>query len=110
MINATITIDQFTNLLRRVEKLEHREVNINEVREDYHEIKKTVAVTDTKFDSLEEKMDFRFDAVDARFNSLEKSVDTRLDMIWKLLVVMLGATFLMFGTLITILLRLFGVI
>ena len=50
MANATVTIDQFTKLLKRVEKLEygHKEIShnveddINELKEDYHSIKKDV--------------------------------------------------------------------
>ena len=55
MPNGTITIDQFNNILKRLEKLEHREIGIEKLEEDYHTIKKDVAITDTKLDSFAEK-------------------------------------------------------
>ncbi len=66
MANATVTIDQFKNLLKRVETLEHKhkeieipvtiEKDVHELKVDYHEIKKDVAVGDTKIDSFRERV------------------------------------------------------
>ena len=72
MANTHITIDQFENLLKRVEKLEYRteEVDVCELKERYYNIEKEVAVTDTKIDSLEKVMNERFNTVDEKINSL----------------------------------------
>lgn len=64
MANASITIDQFKDVLKRLEKLEHRGVEvpintnkeINELKEKYYGIDKRTEVTDTKIDSLRTEM------------------------------------------------------
>jgi len=98
MANAYITIDQFENLLKRVEKLEYREIpGFDELKDEYHKIEKEVAVTDTKIDAikielkqeinaLRVEMNEKFNTMNEKFNSLEK----RFTMMWGLQV----ATFL----------------
>ena len=78
MANTHITIDQFENLLKRVEKLEYRteEVDVDEVKERYYKIEKEVAVTDTKIDSLEKVMNERFNTVDERFNTVDEKINS----------------------------------
>jgi len=66
MANAYITIDQFENLLKRVEKLEYREI--------------------PGLDELKDEMNEKFNTMNEKFNSLEK----RFTMMWGLQV----ATFL----------------
>jgi len=98
MANAYITIDQFENLLKRVEKLEYREIpGLDELKDEYHKIEKEVAVTDTKIDAIKTElkqeinalrveMNEKFNTMNEKFNSLEK----RFTMMWGLQV----ATFL----------------
>jgi len=129
MANAYITVDKYEKLLKRVEELEHREVGVpididrevNELKEDYHEIKKDVAVTDTKIDSVEKVMNERFNGLegrmDERFNTLDEkftgkfdSLEKRFTMLWALQVATFLAILAIFGTLIGIMFKLFGVI
>jgi len=83
MVNTHITANQYEELLKRIEKVEHREVAVDELKEEYHNIKKDVAVMDTKFDNKLETLRVE---MNERFNSLEK----RFAMMWALQV----ATFL----------------
>ena len=116
MSNAHITINQYEELLRRIEKVEykHKEIptiiekDIGELKEEYHEIKKDAAVTDTKIGALDKKIDFKFDSLDKKIDLLRNDTDKRFDMMWKLLIVILGAILGIFGTLIGILYKLFS--
>ena len=118
MANAYITVDKYEKLLKRVEELEHREVGVpididrevNELKEDYHEIKKDVAVTDTKIDGLEARMDERFNTLDEKFTGKFDSLEKRFTMLWALQVATFLAILAIFGTLIGIMFKLFGVI
>ncbi len=107
MSNANITINQYQELLKRItgleQKVESKNIFVDELKEDYPHIKKTVAITDIKFNSLEEKIDYRFDIVDERFKSLHnenKAIHRELDRMWKIQLVMLAAILGMFAALI----------
>ncbi|PKP54601.1 MAG: hypothetical protein CVT90_00455 [Candidatus Altiarchaeales archaeon HGW-Altiarchaeales-3] len=77
---TTITIDQFKNILGRVEKLEHKyeeipvdiHKDINELKEDYHTVKKDIAVSDTKIDSFRMEFHTEIKLVRIEIKSLEK--------------------------------------
>ena len=92
MSNINITIDQFKDLLKRVEKLEQREaaVDIDELNEKYHNIEKEVAVTDTKIDALRVEMNEKFNTMNEKFDGKFDSLEKRLDMMWKVQLLTLG--------------------
>ncbi len=73
MANGTITIDQFKEILMRIEKLEHREIGIDKLKEDYHNLDKGQATTTTEIISLRREM------------------NKRLDMQWKVQLLTFGA-------------------
>ncbi|ODS37112.1 hypothetical protein BEH94_02270 [Candidatus Altiarchaeales archaeon WOR_SM1_SCG] len=87
MANASITINQFNDVLKRLEKLEqgHKEVpvtiekDIEELKEGYHKIDKEQATFGEKLDSF--RREFRTEI---------KSLEKRFTMMWGLQV----ATFL----------------
>ena len=107
MANTAVTIDQFTNLLKRVEKLEyeHKEIpitvekDINELKEGYHKIDKEQATFGEKLESVR-----------IEIKSLRREMDKRLDFQSKLLIVILAAILGMFGTLIIFLFNLTKII
>jgi len=80
MSNANITINQYQELLKRItgleQKVESKNIFVDELKKDYPHTKKTVAITDTWFNSLEEKMDYRFDVVDEKFNTQNEKFNT----------------------------------
>jgi len=80
MANTHITINQYEELLNKIKKLEsgHKEIPINELAEKYYKIEKDVAVTDTKFDSLDEKIDFKFDSLQREMHNEFRAVRTEL--------------------------------
>jgi len=86
MANTYITIDQFRDVLKRLEKLEHKHKEIeipisiskdvHELKEEYRNIQKDVAVTDTKIGGLEAKMDERFNTMNERFDTVDEKVNS----------------------------------
>jgi len=130
MSNANITITQYQELLKRItgleHKVEHKELpvdiykDVDELKEDYPVLKKAVATTDIKFNSLGEKMDYRFDMVDEKFTGKFDSLHTEnkamrreMDKTWKLLIMMFGisiTTFIAILTVIGLLLRILSII
>ncbi len=117
-------MDQFNGILERLQKLENREQyigkyedvykNVDDLKKKFPDVEKDVAVIRTRFDSLEEKIDYRFDMVNERFNTQERVInerfntqdvkftemDKRLDFQSKLLIAILVAILGMFATLI----------
>jgi len=83
MSNANITINQYQELLKRItgleQKVESKNIFVDELKKDYPHTKKTVAITDTRFNSLEEKMDYRFDVVDEKFNTQNEKFTGRFN-------------------------------
>ncbi|NCN69511.1 MAG: hypothetical protein GW779_07215 [Candidatus Altiarchaeum hamiconexum] len=81
MSDAFITADQYNEILKRLGKLEHKEQykeqsmgkhedvykDVEELKKNFPNVEKDVAVNRTKFDSLEEKIDYRFDMMDEKF-------------------------------------------
>ncbi len=133
MSNANITINQYQELLKRItgleHKVEHKELpvdiykDVDELKEDYPVLKKAVATTDIKFNSLGEKMDYRFDLMDEKFNTQNekfnslhienKAMRREMDKTWKLLIMMFGisiTTFIAILTVIGLLLRILSII
>ncbi len=88
MANGTVTIDQFKEILMRLKKLEHRELGINKLEEDYHNLDKGQATTTTEIRALRRE----------------------IDKMWKLQLFTLGIIIAMFGTLIAFLFKVFNVI
>jgi len=88
MANAYITAGEFENLLKRVEKLEHKVVEVpvdvsrdfDELKEKYYGLDKRTEVTDTKIDSLRIEMHNEFKSVrremDERFNTTNEKISS----------------------------------
>jgi len=118
MANTTITIDQFNNVLKRLEKLEHRhkeipitiEKDIAELKEDYHKLDKEQATFGEKLDSFRTEFRIEIKSLRTEFLTETRSLEKRLDLISKFIIMLFVATIGIFGTLITILMKLFGVI
>ena len=89
MSNASITIDQFNDLLSRVDKLEHREtvVDIDELKGSYYKIEKDVAVTDTKIDATKVELKQEINALRVEINEKFNSLEKRFTMLWALQIV-----------------------
>ncbi|ODS37949.1 MAG: hypothetical protein A7315_12995 [Candidatus Altiarchaeales archaeon WOR_SM1_79] len=86
MANAHITVDEFKELLKRVEKLEYREVevptdigkDVDELKERYYGIDKRTEVTDTKIDSLRTEMHVEINSLRTEMHSEINSLRTEL--------------------------------
>ena len=84
MANTHITVNQYEDLLKRIEKVEHShkgiEIPVDELKEKYHEIDKEQVTILGKIDLLGEKIVSLDTKFDTKFNSLEK----RINMQWAL--------------------------
>ncbi len=91
MSNTFITIDQFNEILVRLQKLENREQyigkyedtykNVDDLKGKYYTLDKRTEVTDTKIDSLEKVMNERFNTVDEKITSLRTELRITLGAI-----------------------------
>ncbi|NCN65050.1 MAG: hypothetical protein GW779_01780 [Candidatus Altiarchaeum hamiconexum] len=84
MSDAFITADQFNEILSRLEKLEHKEQHVGKheyVYKNVEELKEKYYAIDTKFNSLDEKTDFKFDALQTEMHNKFKNICTELSII-----------------------------
>ncbi len=101
MSDTFVTIDQFSEILARLGKLEHKEQyvvkyedaykNVDDLKGKYYALDKRTEVTDTKIDAtrvelkqdintLRIEMNEKFNTMNEKFSSLEK----RFTMMWVL--------------------------
>ncbi len=95
MSDTFIILDQFNRILTRLQKLEDRaqytgryedvHKNIEELKKKFPDVEKDVAVIRTRFDSLEEKIDYRFDMMDekftGKFNTQERAMNEKFNTV-----------------------------
>jgi len=87
MANTHITVNQYEELLKRIERVEHGheeiEVPVDELKEKYHKIDKTTAVTDNKVDALRVETKQGIDSLrkemHVEINSLRKEMHVEIN-------------------------------